>query len=127
MSRWVLDASAVLAVLQGEIGAEVVERALPFSLISAVNAGEFVAKLVDRGDPPEVALRTVPTLDCEIVPVDARLGLRAGELCIATRADGLSLGDRICLALAEREGVPALTADRAWASLSIGVQVSLIR
>ena len=69
----------------------------------------------------------VGDLACAIVPVDAELGLRAGVLHAATRSRGLSLGDRICLALAEGEGVPALTADRAWADLDIGIEVSLIR
>ena len=108
MTRWVLDASAVLAAILGEPGAEIVERDLSTSLISAVNASEVVTKLVDRSEPPEVASRAVASLDCEIITVDVDLGLRAGELRALTRHKGLSLGDRICLALAEREGAPAL-------------------
>jgi PIN domain nuclease of toxin-antitoxin system len=127
LTRWVLDASAVLAVIQAERGAEVVAPRLPSSMISAANAAEVVARLIDIGKSPDLASRAVADLTCEIVPVDATIGLRAGELRALTRGKGLSLGDRICLALAEREGVPALTADRAWAELQIGVEVSLIR
>jgi PIN domain nuclease of toxin-antitoxin system len=58
---------------------------------------------------------------------DGPMALRAGKLRAAARSRGLSLGDRACLALAQREGLPALTADRAWAGLDIGVEVRLIR
>lgn len=127
MTGYVLDASAVLALIWMESGAETVDAAMPSSVLSAVNASEVVAKLVARGAPPEVASQTVTDLACAVVAVDAELGLRAGILHASTRSKGLSLGDRICLALAEREGLPALTADRAWAGLAIGVDIALIR
>jgi ribonuclease VapC len=127
MIECVLDASAVLAALYREPGGESVMRVLPRSLLSAVNASEVVARLIGRGTAPEVALQTVRDLDCRPVAVDLELGLRAGALVVLTKSKGLSLGDRICLALAEREGVPALTADRAWAELGLDIKVSLIR
>ena len=127
MTECVLDASAVLAALYREPGGEIVTRVLPRSLLSAVNASEVVARLIGRGTAPEVALQTVRDLDCRPVAVDMELGLRAGEMIALTKSKGLSLGDRICLALAEREGVPALTADRAWAELGLDIKVSLIR
>ena len=127
MIRWVLDASAVLAFLRGEAGADVVDEAISSSIVSAVNASEVMAKLIALGASPEIATQTIAQLACAIVDVDAALGLWAGALYAATRHRGLSLGDRICLALSEREGVPALTADRAWAELAIDIEVSLIR
>ena len=63
----------------------------------------------------------------QIVPFDAELAYRAGMLRSATRPAGLSLGDRACLALAERLGLPALTADRAWGALQVGIPVDVIR
>ena len=127
MTGCVLDASAVLACLQEEPGEEMVRDALPEALLSAANAAEVVAKLIDRGDSETLATFLVLSFPCEIVSIDADLGLRAGRLHAATRKNGLSLGDCMCLALAQREGLPALTADRAWGSLSLGITVTLIR
>jgi len=127
MINWVLDASAAIAFMKGETGGERVAAALETSVLSAVNASEVVARLITLGFTPHKAIATVSNLCCAIMPVDSDLGFRAGELVALTRSKGLSLGDRICLALAEREGVPALTADRAWAELGSDIKVSLIR
>ncbi len=127
MAEAVLDASAVLAIIQSERGAARVEELLPQVLLSSVNAAEVVTKLVRYGSDPNTAVEAVREIRCTIVPVDERLGLRAGVIYAETARFGLSLGDRICLALAEREGLPVLTADRAWASLDIGVEIRLIR
>ena len=127
MTEWVLDASAVLAMFYDEPGGDQVRRILTDSILSAVNACEVVTGLVGRGTPPDVASRMVRDLACQPIPVDTELSLRAGELVVLTRSKGLSLGDRICLALAERESVPALTSDRAWAELELDIKVSLIR
>jgi ribonuclease VapC len=127
MTEWVLDASAALALILDEPGAERVATALTSAMISSVNAAEVVHSLIRGGGQPRDARQLVLALDCPIVSVDAELGFRAGMLSEATRTEGLSLGDRVCLALAERERVPALTADRAWQSLDLGIEVRLIR
>jgi PIN domain nuclease of toxin-antitoxin system len=69
----------------------------------------------------------VDSLGCETVPVGFDLAFRAGTLEPETRPLGLSLGDRSCLALAEREGAPAVTADRAWSRLALPIAVTVIR
>ncbi len=127
MTSWVLDASAVLSTFRGEPGGEVAEEAFGDSLISAVNLCEVVSKLVDEGITEADALLIAMTPSYAIADFDEALGLQAGALRAATRRWGLSLGDRACLALARREGLPVLTADRAWASLDIGVEIRLIR
>jgi ribonuclease VapC len=127
MTEWVLDASAALALILDEPGAERVATALTSAMISSVNAAEVVHRLIRGGGQPRDARQLVLALDCPIVSVDAELGFRAGMLSEATRTEGLSLGDRVCLALAERERVPALTADRAWQTLDLGIEVRLIR
>ena len=127
MSDCVIDASAVLAWLGAEPGADRVEAAVAGAALCAANAAEVVAKLIDRGKSPELAVMTLTLLPCVIAPVDAEVGLEAGRLREATRHGGLSLGDRLCLAFAKRHGLPALTADRAWLDAVPGVEVLLIR
>jgi ribonuclease VapC len=125
----VLDASALLALLQGEVGSERVERALPDSAMSVANLAEVAAKHVDIGlDGGQLVGRTeaLGIRTHEVVREDIALqaGIRAhdrdGRL-------GLSLADRLCLALGMRLGVAVLTADRAWADLDLPIEIELIR
>jgi len=126
----VLDASALLALLNDEDGADEVERALGESIcvMSAVNWAEVLSKLSDLSPGAEQA--SVPRLVTDLLsveffgPEDAEevAGLRA-----VTRSSGLSLGDRACLALAGRLGWPAWTADRAWREIETDVEVHLVR
>ena len=106
----VLDASAVLAVLQDEPGADEVWAHLPGAGLSAVNAAEVVAKLVDGGAAPEEAGELLERLGAEVLPF--KVADIAPSACMRRASRGLSLGDRACLALAARLSVPAVTADR---------------
>jgi len=124
-----LDASALLALLLGEPGGEKVKAVLDGALIGAVNLAEIVsyyAKLGAARSNIEALLRPLPV---QVVPADAALSYEAGLLRPITLKGGLSLGDRYCLALAKREGVPALTAERRWPDIAAaaGVTVELIR
>jgi ribonuclease VapC len=124
----VLDASAVLAIMLGESGAERVRQAIAEgAYISAVNVTEVVTRQLDRGVTESNARANVDELEIDVVSFDEDLAYRAGLLRSATRSAGLSLGDRACLALAERLGVPALTADRAWGTLQLNIQIDVIR
>jgi ribonuclease VapC len=123
----VLDASAVLAVYFDEPGAENVRTALPGSLLSSVNYTEIIGKCLDRGELLDGALRKLAAMGLSIVAHDAQLARRAGELRPLTKRLGMSLADRACLALAERERMPALTADRSWKSLGLAIDIRLIR
>lgn len=123
----VLDASAVLALLHREAGADVVLQHLENSLVSAVNFTELGARLADHGMPEAEIREVAEAIGVEVVPFDKSQAYIAASLRPATRAKGLSLGDRACLALAIERGVPALTADRAWMELDVGVDVRLIR
>lgn len=129
----VFDASALLAYLHDEPGSEIVYEALNAgALISAVNVAEVVSKVADWGYSPTAAeeLLEASGVGAEVLGVssftleDARIVSRLRPL---TRARGLSVGDRACLALGLRSGLPVLTADRLWAGLAVGVEVRLIR
>ncbi len=125
----VLDASAVLALLFEESGAEVVRAQLRTGVIGAANLAEVLAKLSDHGLPAMEAVRAVTILGLEVAPMTEAQAGRSAELRPMTRAVGLSLGDRACLALAAELGAPALTADRSWDAVAgaVGVSVQVIR
>jgi PIN domain nuclease of toxin-antitoxin system len=127
MSKIVLDSSALLAFINGEPGAEVVVQSLSQAVISAINLSEVVAKLVDREVPESVIQRFVAELRVKVVPVDQEQAVTAGLLRLQTKSIGLSLGDRICLALALQQDCPVLTSDRAWGLVDLGIEIRLIR
>jgi len=127
MAEVVLDASAILAYLLGEPGADVVAAVLLRSLVSPVNVAEVIGKLIDRGFSADAAEAAIGQLGCEVAPIDAALGREAGRLHEQTRGRSVSLGDRFCLSLAARAGLPALSADRAWKALGLRIQIKLIR
>ncbi len=119
-----LDASAVLALLLGEAGGEMVRSVLSTACISAVNSAEVLAKLVRKGMPVEVATTALDALSLECIPfgqVEAVESARLGH------GKGLSLGDRACLATASLRGWPVVTADRGWKNAAPSHQVVLIR
>ena len=123
----VFDSSALLAIVFQEDGAEAAERRLSGGIVSAVNAAEVIARLVDFGTSGEDARNALLNFGLEIRPFDTVLAVAAGQLRAATREKGLSLGDRACVALAVREQAGIVTADRAWAELNLDVEVELIR
>ena len=127
MNRAVIDSSALLAVIQNEPGAEKAIELLDGALLSAVNHAEVMTKLIEKGVPRELARSTVLSIGIQVIGFDVDLADRTGELRVETRHLGLSLADRACLALAERERAVALTADRNWAALDIGIDIRLIR
>lgn len=131
MTERVLDASAILAYLQQEPGADRVESILLAHpcLLCAVNLTEALTRLADWKVPLALAEQHIMGLEVAIVPFDHTLACQAAELRLPTRALGLSLGDRACLALAKARGAVAVTADRAWMKLDagIGVEIECIR
>jgi PIN domain nuclease of toxin-antitoxin system len=119
----VLDASAVLALLHEEPGASEVAPWIGEGAISTVNAAEVVGKLIEAGMPDGAALDALDGLGLD----DPEMGAQAGILRGRTRALGLSLGDRACLATALVLDMPVVTADRNWGQLDVGLQVHLVR
>ena len=129
MPRAVLDASAVLAVVLEEPGADMVVEALRSgAAMSTVNVAEVAARLNQDGwSESEVAL-VFETLGIEVLPFGPEAALLSGRLRAATRGLGLGLGDRACLATGRTEGCPVLTSDRSWQELDIaGLDILCIR
>ena len=129
MAICVIDTSAVFVDLQGEAGSDKAREWLRDAAISTVNLQEIVAKAIQKGIPPDVVPDLLSRLRLEIHPHDEAQAMAAGRMCDATAGDGLSLGDRSCLALAVALDLPAVTADRAWANVAeaVGARVVLVR
>ena len=129
MADAVLDASAILALILEEPGAERVEPYIPGGTASAVNLGEVVSKLRDRGMAESEVDEIIAEMQLDLHGHDLTAALAAGHLRPATRSAGLSLADRACLALARALRLPAITADRSWLGVAdaVGVRVDLIR
>ena len=127
MGDVILDASAVIALLRREKGAEVVTSAIPGAIMSTVNVSEVASWLADAGVQEKEIRLTLDGLKLEFTAFDGDAAFSAAGLRQATRKKGLSFGDRACLALAKYLALPVLTADRSWAELDIGVEVVLIR
>lgn len=129
MTEAVLDASAILALLKGERGGSKVPGVVADAVVGVFNEAEVVSHFVHLGAPIEEIRAMLGALPYTVAPADEALGWEAGALRAATSAAGLSLGDRFCLALAKRLGVPAYTADRAWKDVAtdVGAKVVAIR
>lgn len=129
MSEVVLDASALLALLRDEPGADKVADAIAEARMSSVNFAEVVSHFIHAGMPASEVDAMLKPLPMGIVDADQGLATIAGRLRAVTAEAGLSLGDRFCLALARRDGLPALTADKQWRTVAdaAGVTVSVIR
>jgi ribonuclease VapC len=131
----VLDASALLAYLHGEPGSDRVTQAIADgACISTANVAEVLSKRVDAGDDPRELAATLTrsgllgnVAALEVVGLGLDDSVEIAALRPQTRARGLSLGDRACLALAARRASTAVTADAGWTDLELPIEIQLIR
>ena len=129
----VLDASALLAYLRDEQGAELVTGAIANGVtISTVNLAEVLSRVAARGGDPvrlarEMTERGLLDGAISIEPFTVKDALEVARLRPITHGQGLSLGDRACIALACRLDLPALTADSAWSKVDLQIELRQIR
>jgi ribonuclease VapC len=128
VNRIVLDSSALLAVLNGEPGADkLTPQLLSAATSSTLNLAEVQSKLVSRGiDPDDAWEATLSPIREAAVFTDEQAKI-AGSLVAQTSGLGLSLGDRACLALGITSKAPVYTADRLWKNLELGIRIHVIR
>jgi PIN domain nuclease of toxin-antitoxin system len=127
MAKVLLDASALLAWLNEEKGADKVDKVLGEACIGAVSFSEAGARLLDAGVPEE-HLADALDIGLEVIPFDTPLALAAAQLRGITKPYGLGLGDRACLALGWTLKLPILTADTGWRKVKVaGIRLRFIR
>ena len=127
-SRVILDASALLALLQEEVGSEVIKPLLKFSVMSAVNVTEVLSVLQSADITPEEGLSLITDIVTIILPFDLEQAERVAKLHPLVQSKGLSLADRACVTLGIKLQLPIYTADRVWAGLQLdGADIKLIR
>ncbi|MEQ8281284.1 MAG: type II toxin-antitoxin system VapC family toxin [Parvibaculum sp.] len=127
MAEVVLDASALLVSILQEPGHEKIAPLLDRARMSSVNLAEVVTKLTAYGLSVDAVLDLVDNMEMQIEPLDKTRAIATGLLTNKTSKAGLSLGDRACLSLAGELGLTAVTADKAWTKVDIGVEVLTIR
>ncbi len=123
----VFDSSAILALLKMEEGHEIVAEHLDRAIVSAVNFSEVVTVLARKGFGQEQVIKSLKETFLHIEDFDTEQAIIAASIDEITRTHGLSLGDRGCLALAQQQKLPVLTADKVWKELNLDIKVQLIR
>ena len=125
---YVMDASALLALMQGERGGDVVNDLIAEHecVASSVNIAEVGTRLVDKGLAPVHLARTLKELDVQTIDFDLEQALVCASLRVTTRQAGLSLGDRACLALAQLMKGTAVTSDSAWVDVADAADVKVL-
>jgi ribonuclease VapC len=128
MTSVVMDASAVLALVRDEPGADKVIPHVGRAAISAVNLQEVIKELLLSGLEAATIREVLDELRLDVRPHDVEAAYSAAGLHAQTKEFGRGLGDRSCLALAILLGVPALTADREWKKVKVkGLKMEHIR
>lgn len=126
--KYVLDSTALIALIGSEPGSDKIAAVLDQSTMSAVNFTETIHKLVQRGSDPSTVERLLAQLQINITDWTEDLSYRSADFAALGRSHGLSLGDRACLTLAKFLHATAVTSDRAWREAShLGVRIEIFR
>ena len=126
--EYVLDSTAVIALLYAEPGHKYVHEVLDKSAVSAVNLAEVVNKLAQRGPSSEAVRESLIGLELRVEDWSEDMAYRSAEFTRFNKSHGLSLGDRACLTLAKQLHATAVTSDRAWRRVpSLGVPIMIFR
>jgi PIN domain nuclease of toxin-antitoxin system len=126
----VIDSSVLIAWFQNEPGDDLTQVQLDFGgMIAAPNLTEVIGKLVSSGvAPTNEVQRDVLALGLEVIPMDQTIALASAFFYARRHPYDLSLGDCVCIAVAETLGVEILTAEQSWAKIpDLRVKVRLIR
>jgi PIN domain nuclease of toxin-antitoxin system len=123
----ILDASALIALLRQEPGADIVRKRLADAMISAVNYSEVLKKTIEIGGLPGLVQVYVQNISLRIVPFDEDQAAASATLYPQTKPLGMSFADRACLALGLKEGGDVLTTERKMGLVELPIKVMVIR
>lgn len=126
-SAVVLDASALMALLRDEPGADKVAAVLTGSVISTVNYSEILKKTIERGGEAAPVATFVKSLGITVVAFDEAQAVTSAELYPKTKQHGMSFADRACLALGVIRKLPVVTAERGMGKIRLPIKVQVIR
>ena len=128
MSKIILDASALIALIKNETGASIVEGLLGQVVMSSINVSEVASVLLESEMNSQEAQECLLPLISIIIPFDEEQAFYTAELRKHTKNQGLSLGDRACISLGIKMNLPVYTADRIWKNIRLdNVEINLIR
>lgn len=124
----VLDASALMALINNEPGSALVQVHLAKACMSTINFTEVLSKMVEQGAPAIDAKRVLDNFNIELIAFDQSQIFGVSQLRLNTKQYGLSLGDRVCLNLGKTLGLPILTSDQIWAKMNDpDIKILLVR
>ena len=127
--KYLLDASALLALLQDEPGADFVGQHLSYSAISSVNLAEVASVLNKLGMQDMEMQQLFVDLDLPVIDYDQETAVATGGIRKMTVGKGLSLGDRACLMTAKKQRYSVVTADKVWVEYQelLEIEIVLVR
>lgn len=127
MIKYVIDTSALLALIQGEKGSDTIVAALPDAIMSSVNIAEAATVLMRNQFNKVETTKLINSLIKDSIVFDQEQAFETANIKAQTKLNGLSLGDCACLSLAKLKNLPVLTADKIWSKLNIDIEIKFIR
>jgi ribonuclease VapC len=128
MIEYVLDATALIALVAQESGSERIAELLENSVVGAVNLAETANKLLEKGFSAAEVRESLAKLELKIEDWTEAMAYRSAEFTRFNKSHGLSLGDRACLTVAKQLRITAVTSDSTWRRApSLGVPIMIFR
>ena len=128
MIEYILDSTALIALVGSESGSQRIADLLENSAVSAVNLAETANKLLEKGFSQAEVRESLAKLELKVEDWSEAMAYRSAEFTRYNKSHGLSLGDRACLTLAKHLHATAVTSDRTWSRKpALGVPIMIFR
>ena len=128
MIEYILDSTALIALVGSESGSQRIADLLENSAVSAVNLAETANNLLEKGFSQAEVRESLAKLELKVEDWSEAMAYRSAEFTRYNKSHGLSLGDRACLTLAKHLHATAVTSDRTWSRKpALGVPIMIFR